>query len=80
MLLQIETKFITYVTSVHADGPAHLDSLFGVYTVCKQTFCSIVASVDPAVHIRHKVSFCLEIMGSAWILMNISMYMYSMVA
>ena len=24
MLLQIETNFITYVTCIHADGPAHL--------------------------------------------------------
>ena len=24
MLLQIETNFITYVTCIHTDGPAHL--------------------------------------------------------
>ena len=33
MLLQIETNFITYVTCVHADGPAHL-GIIRVYIVC----------------------------------------------
>ena len=33
MLLQIETYFITYVTCIHADGPAHL-GIIRVYIVC----------------------------------------------
>ena len=34
MLLQIETYFITYVTGIHTDWPAQLDSLIRVYIVC----------------------------------------------
>ena len=44
MLLLIETNF----TSVQPGGPVHPGSLIGVYTVCKQTLCIIVTSVDAA--------------------------------
>ena len=77
MLLQIQTNFITYVTCVHADGPAHL-SIIRVYIVCIDL---ADAQADLGVPYPHmlKGQFLFGapqmIMGSAWRLLNISMYM-----
>ena len=55
MLLQIETNFITYVTCIHVEGPAHLG-------IIKSTLFELTLQIHKLtwVHIRHKVSFYLE--------------------
>ena len=59
MLLQIETYFITYVTCIHADWPAHLGSLIRVYIVCVD-LVDAQADLVYSVCIGHKASFYLE--------------------
>ena len=77
MLLQIDTDFITYVTCIHADGPTHL----GIIRVCLVCIDPADAQADLGVPCSHmsqgQFLFGVPqmIIGSAWRLKNISVYM-----
>ena len=94
ILLQIETQTLLLCDQHTCRWAADMHGgLIRVDTVHKKKYCSIVTSVDP-VNVQADLSVpCSHvskgqflfgepemIMGSAWILMNISVYMYSMVA